>query len=195
MNMKATLFESYAARIAEIARTYDWSTLLPLAQTLRQAIVDRKWVYLCGNGGSAGNAIHLANDFLYGISKKSGLGLRVDALPGNPAVITCLANDVSYSEIFARQLTVKAEKGDVLIVLSGSGQSPNVVRALEVGRQLGMITFAIVGFSGGRCKELADYPIHFPVDDMQICEDLQAMAGHMLMQWLLQNPPEPKGRT
>lgn len=193
--MSRNVFESYAARIAKIVTTYDWSSLLPLAQTLRQAIVDRKGVYLCGNGGSAANAIHLANDFLYGIAKESGLGLRVDALADNPSVVTCLANDLSYSEIFARQLLVKAEKGDVLIVLSGSGQSPNVVRALEAGQKLGMKTFAIVGFSGGRCKELADYPIHFPVDDMQICEDLQVVAGHMLMQWLLQNPPEPKGRT
>ena len=192
--MSKNVFESYAARIAKIVTTYDWSSLLPLAQTLRQAIVDRKGVYLCGNGGSAANAIHLANDFLYGIAKESGLGLRVDALADNPSVITCLANDLNYSEIFSRQLLVKAEKGDVLIVLSGSGKSPNVVRALEAGRQLGMRTFAMVGFSGGRCKELADHSIHFPVDDMQICEDLQVVAGHMLMRWLVQNPPEPKGR-
>ncbi len=193
--MNTNAFNSYASRMTEIVRTYDWSRLLPLAQTLREAIVDRKWVYLCGNGGSAANAMHLANDYLYGIAKKTGLGLRVDALPDNPAVITCLANDISYSEIFAQQLVVRAEKDDVLIVLSGSGQSPNVVRALEVGRRLGMKTFAIVGFSGGRCKELADYLIHFPVDDMQLCEDLQLVAGHMVMQWLLQNPPELMGQT
>jgi D-sedoheptulose 7-phosphate isomerase len=188
--MNTNAFNSYASRMMEIIKTYDWSRLLPLTQTLREAIVDRKWVYLCGNGGSAANAMHLVNDFLYGISKTTGLGLRVDALPANPSVITCLANDISYSEIFAQQLVVRAEKGDILIVLSGSGQSPNVVRALEVGQQLGMKTFAIVGFSGGRCKELADYSIHFPVDDMQLCEDLQLVAGHMVMQWLLQNPPE-----
>jgi D-sedoheptulose 7-phosphate isomerase len=193
--MNTNAFNSYASRMTEIVRTYDWSRLLPLAQTLREAIVDRKWVYLCGNGGSAANAMHLANDYLYGISKKTGLGLRVDALPDNPAVITCLANDISYSEIFTQQLVVRAEKDDVLIVLSGSGQSPNVVRALEAGRRLGMKTFAIVGFSGGRCKELADYPIHFPVNDMQLCEDLQLVAGHMVMQWLLQNPPELMGQT
>ena len=191
--MDSAIFESYSARMAGVLRDYDWSRLLPLAQALRGAIGDGKWVYICGNGGSAGNAIHLANDYLYGITKEGGVGMRVDALSDNPSVITCLANDVGYSEIFACQLLTKAQEGDVLIVLSGSGESPNVVRALEVGREIGMRTFAIVGFAGGRCRELAEHAIHFAIDDMQISEDLQAIVGHMLMRWLLANPVLAKG--
>jgi len=82
---------------------------------------------------------------------------------------------------------VKANKGDVLLVLSGSGNSSNVIQALEVGNQIGMQTFAILGFSGGKCKEVAQHSIHFPIDDMQISEDLQLMVGHMCMQWLSRN--------
>lgn len=145
-------------------------------------------IYLCGNGGSAGNAVHLANDFLYGVGKQKGIGMRVEALSANPAVLTCLANDLGYDQIFAEQLRVKASPGDVLIVLSGSGNSPNVVKAIEAGNSLGMKTFAVLGYSGGRCKEIAQCSIHFEIDDMQIAEDLQLIVGHMCMQWLCANP-------
>jgi len=157
-----------------------------LADALNEAWINGNTVFLCGNGGSAGNAVHLANDFNYGIDKKNGIGLKVDALPANQAIITCVANDEGYEHIYSQQLKVKANKNDILIVLSGSGNSPNVVKALEVGNKKEMKTFAILGFSGGKCKELAQFPIHFAIDDMQISEDLQVIIGHMCMQWLSQ---------
>jgi D-sedoheptulose 7-phosphate isomerase len=164
------------------------SELPKLGEALRDAWRLGRTVYLCGNGGSAGNAIHLANDFLYGAGLTNGGGLRVEALSANPAVLTCIANDVGYDQIYAEQLRVKANADDVLIVLSGSGNSTNVVRALEVGNAMGMRTFAILGFSGGRCKTIAQYPIHFDIDDMQVAEDLQLIVGHICMQWLQANP-------
>jgi D-sedoheptulose 7-phosphate isomerase len=115
---------------------------------------------------------------------KEGGGLRVEALSANVAVLTCLANDIGYDQIYAEQIKVKARSGDVLIALSGSGNSANIVNALEAGNALGMKTFAILGYSGGRCKKVAQYPIHFEIDDMQIAEDLQLIVGHMCMQWL-----------
>ena len=159
-----------------------------LAEALREAWVHGRVIYLCGNGGSAGNAIHLANDLLFGAGCTAGKGLRAEALAANAAVLTCLANDIGYDRIYAEQLRVKANAGDVLIVLSGSGNSPNVVKALEMGNAIGMKTFAILGYSGGRCREIARYPIHFAIDDMQIAEDLQLIVGHMCMQWLRANP-------
>jgi D-sedoheptulose 7-phosphate isomerase len=163
-----------------------------LARSLQAAWESGNSIYLCGNGGSAGNAIHLANDLLYGAGLKNGRGLRVEALTANAAVITCLANDLGYDEIFSEQLRVKANAGDVLIVLSGSGNSANVVKALEVGNTIGMKTFAVLGYSGGKCKQLAQHPLHFAIDDMQVAEDLQLIVGHMCMQWLYQNPLEIK---
>lgn len=163
-----------------------------LVQALQTAWKDGKTVYLCGNGGSAGNAIHLANDFNYGVDKKNGIGLRVDALPSNQSIITCLANDEGYEHIFSQQLRVRANAGDVLIVLSGSGNSANVVKALEVANDLKMKTFAILGYSGGKCKQIAQVPIHFPIDDMQVSEDLQTIIGHMCMQWLSKQNTENK---
>lgn len=144
-------------------------------------------LFICGNGGSAGNAIHLANDFNYGISKIDGIGMKVDALPANSSVITCLGNDIGYDNIFSQQLEVRASKDDILLVLSGSGNSPNILRALEVGKKIGMKTFAILGYSGGKAKEMVDNPIHFPIDDMQIAEDTQLIIGHIIMQWLCEH--------
>lgn len=164
-----------------------------MAHDLRAAWVDGRQVYICGNGGSAANAMHMANDLHYGIgacgSGPKLPGLRVEALPANAGVITCLANDTGYDNIYAHQLEVKGRQGDLLIVLSGSGNSANVVRALETANSMGITSFAILAFSGGRCRELADTAIHFEIDDMQIAEDTQLVVGHLCMQWLNSNKP------
>jgi len=180
---------SYQNTLNTALQIHDWSDVKLLAETLQRCWRENRQVFLCGNGGSAANAIHLANDLLYGIDKRTGRGLRVTALPANAAVLTALANDVSYEDIFSQQLTVMGNRGDVLIVFSGSGNSPNVVKALKRAQELGMISFAILGFTGGKCLALANHPIYFPVNDMQVSEDLQMMVGHMVMQWLSQNRP------
>jgi D-sedoheptulose 7-phosphate isomerase len=180
--------KSYSQKLAR-ALGLDAMAVVPvLAEALRESWKLGRAVYLCGNGGSTGNAIHLANDLLYGAGVSNGIGLKAEALSANPAVITSLANDVGYEDIFAEQVRVKGNPGDILIVLSGSGNSANVVKALETGNAKGMKTFAILGYSGGRCREIAQHPIHFAVDDMQISEDLQLIVGHICMQWLYSNP-------
>ena len=177
-------FTDYSRRLQAVLASADWSGVHQLAQALLESWQQGRRVFLCGNGGSAGNAIHLANDFLYGTAKKTGGGIRAIALPANTAVLTCLANDIGYDYIFSEQLAVHAQKGDLLIALSGSGNSGNIVRALEQASAMGVKSFAILGFSGGKSKQLADSAIHFPVNDMQIAEDLQLIVGHMVMQWL-----------
>lgn len=183
---------SYCGRLSEIINSSVMEDVGELACALREAWRLEKSVYFCGNGGSAGNAIHLANDFIYGAGLTFGKGLRVEALSSNPAVLTCLANDIGYEYIFSEQIRVKGQPGDVLVVLSGSGNSPNIIKALETANSHGLKTFAILGFDGGRSKELAQFPIHFPVNDMQIAEDLQLISGHICMQWLCENTPSEK---
>lgn len=177
-------FRSYADRLAKALTLDVIEQVEVLAKAFQRAWDDKKTIYMCGNGGSAGNAIHLANDFTHGAGVSRGIGLRIEALPANGAVLTCLANDIGYDKVFSEQLRVKADPGDVLVAFSGSGNSPNIVSALEMGNSIGMETFAVLGFDGGRCKAIAQHPIHFPIDDMQISEDLQLIAGHMVMQWL-----------
>jgi D-sedoheptulose 7-phosphate isomerase len=182
-------FMDYSQRLQAVLQKTDWSGVARLAEELSDCWRSGRQVFLCGNGGSAGNAIHLANDFLYGISKTRGSGLRVNALPANSSVLTCLANDEGYDQIFSLQLAVQGRKGDVLIALSGSGNSPNILKALEQAKKMGIKTYAILGYKGGKAKALADVAIHFVVDDMQISEDVQLVVGHMIMQWLYQNQP------
>jgi D-sedoheptulose 7-phosphate isomerase len=174
----------YGQRLAAAVDALPLDAVDALGKSLLNCWRDRRQVFIFGNGGSAGNAIHLANDYLYGISRKLGHALRVTALPANSAVLTCLANDEGYDEIFCRQLAVLAQPGDVAIAFSGSGNSPNVLKALEWCRANDVRSFSLLGFSGGKAKDLTDVPIHVAVDDMQISEDLQLIVGHMLMQWL-----------
>ena len=183
-------FRDYVARLHLVLDVTDWSGLEQLAGDIRLCWQEGRRVFLCGNGGSAGNAIHLANDFLYGIAKGRCAGLKVSALSDNSAIITCLANDVGYEHIFSEQLNVQADKGDLLVVLSGSGNSPNIIRALECAKIKGIKSYAMLGFDGGKCKNLANTVIHFEISDMQIAEDLQLISGHMLMQWLYKNYSE-----
>jgi D-sedoheptulose 7-phosphate isomerase len=184
------LILGYSSRLQGVLANSDWSSVNLLAQDMLRCWQEKRQVFFCGNGGSAGNAVHLANDFLYGIAKKTGGGLKVQALSANSAVMTCLANDVGYESIFSEQLAVQAQAGDLLIALSGSGNSPNIVRVIEQAKVMGVKSYAILGFTGGKCKELADMPIHFPVNDMQIAEDMQLIVGHMMMQWLYSNRPQ-----
>lgn len=177
-------FTNYATRLKDTLSAADLSGVVVLAEAMREAWRNGNCVYLCGNGGSAGNAMHLANDLIYGVAKGAGPGLRAHALPSNSSVLTCLANDVAYSEIYAEQLKVFGQPNDLLVVFSGSGNSPNILRAIEEAKKLGMRTFAVLGYNGGKAKEMADTPIHFAINDMQISEDLQLVVGHMIMQWL-----------
>lgn len=184
------LFSDYARRLSDVLASSDWSGVHELAGEMKRCWSEKTRVFICGNGGSAGNAVHLANDYLYGIAKRAGGGLRVEAFSANPAVLTCLANDLGYDRIYAEQLAVQGQPGDLLIALSGSGNSPNIVAVLEQARAMGVTSCAILGFSGGESKALADIAIHFPVDDMQISEDMQLIVGHMLMQWLYAQRPQ-----
>ena len=138
----------------------------------------KRRVYICGNGGSAANAIHIANDLL-------SVGVRAHPLTADVSTLTAIANDFGYDNVFSRQLEVFADPGDLLIVLSGSGNSPNILKALEVGKKIGMETWAVVG--GGRAGAIADRvfsPDTFDGPFMQIAEEYQLYIGH---QWMLEH--------
>jgi D-sedoheptulose 7-phosphate isomerase len=183
-------FTNYAERLTATLVQADWRLVTPLAEAMLQCWRLGRQVFICGNGGSAGNAIHLANDFLYGIAKQSGRGLKATALSANSAIITCLANDVGYHAIYSEQLAVLGSEGDLLITLSGSGNSRNILEVLKKANEKKIMSCAILGYTGGEAKELADIVLHFPVHDMQIAEDIQLIVGHMLMQYLYRHKDE-----
>lgn len=164
-----------------------------LSIDLHKVWVNKKNVYICGNGGSAANSIHLANDLIFGAgacgNKPTIDGLKVEALSSNSAVLSCIANDINFEEIFSTQIKAKGNRGDLLIVLSGSGNSKNIINAINTAKQLGLKTYAILGYDGGICKNISDESIHFKVDDMQISEDCQLIVGHLCMQFLNTHKP------
>jgi D-sedoheptulose 7-phosphate isomerase len=140
---------TYAQRLQRALQSGDWDGVTRFAEALRSCWASGRQLFICGNGGSAANAMHMANDFLYGVSKRPGSGINVSALPSNASVLTCLANDCGYEQIFSLQLAVKGRPGDLLLVLSGSGNSENIVKALEQAKSMDMKSFAILGYSGG----------------------------------------------
>jgi len=181
----AQTFALYSQRLQAVLAEADFAPVETLAKALLDCWKSGRTIYLCGNGGSAGNAIHLANDLVYGAVGGRSAGIRAHALPANAAVLTCLANDTDYSEIYSLQLKTFGQPGDLLLVLSGSGNSPNILKAVDAAKACEMQTFGILGYSGGKAKAMVDVPIHFAIDDMQISEDLQLIVGHMVMQWLM----------
>lgn len=184
--------ENYIERLQASLKKIDKQEVYKVSLELRRVWDEKKCVFICGNGGSAANAMHLANDLIYGIGtggSKQYQGIKVEALTSNVGIVTCLGNDVGYEHIFSRQVATKSEAGDILILLSGSGRSKNVVNALREAKVRGVKTIAFTGFSGGECKQEADISIHVGVNDMQIAEDIQLIVGHMCMQWLKANKP------
>ena len=177
-------FSDYSKRLAESLDEINWTEVLRLSKELLSAKIRSSRVFLCGNGGSAANSNHIANDLVYAVTERTGFGFDAISLTANPAILTCLANDVGYENIFSEQLAVSGRENDLLLVLSGSGNSENILNALIMAKKLRMRTLAILGFDGGACKEITDLPVHVEVNDMQISEDIQLVLGHMIMKWL-----------
>jgi len=140
-------------------------------------------VFLIGNGGSAANASHFGQDLAKGTlsSMSATRRFRVVPLTDNIGFITALANDEGYDSIFEQQLRNLAASGDLLVAISGSGNSPNVIRAAEYAHSIGMTVIGVTGFDGGKLKALSDVSVHIPVDDMGMTEALHGVVFHLAM--------------
>jgi D-sedoheptulose 7-phosphate isomerase len=143
-------------------------------------------IFLAGNGGSAANASHFGQDLAKGTltSMEARRRFRVVPLTDNIGFITALANDEGYEAIFEQQLRNLARPGDLLVAISGSGNSPNVLRAVSYARSIGMKTIGVTGFDGGKLKQMADEGVHIPVDDMGMTEALHSVVFHLAMSQL-----------
>ena len=151
-----------------------------MANLLVHAYENENSILLFGNGGSAALASHFACDLGKGTVNGSKKRFRVIALTDNVPLMTAWANDAKYEDIFAEQLANFARPGDLAFAISGSGNSPNVLRALRTARDLGSATIGLTGFSGGKMRALCDACIVVPCDNMQIIEDLHLCVAHSL---------------
>ena len=180
MNNIIARYQKNLSRIVNDDKIHD--DVAKLFKFLKVARDKKKNIFICGNGGSAGNSNHIANDFIYGASRKNKKKFKIESLSSNSSVITCLANDEGYEHVYSKQIESKATEGDFLIVLSGSGNSKNVINAIKTAKKMKIKTFCIVGFDGGKCKKISKEFIHTKINDMQISEDMQLIIFHMCMQ-------------
>ena len=138
-------------------------------------------IYVCGNGGSATTASHMANDYNKGVSEYVEKKFRFYSLTDNAATMMSIANDINYDEIFRFQLQGRLRENDLVIGISGSGNSKNVVNALSYAKEQGVKTVALCGYNGGKMKEIADVSFHVRLNNIQIVEDMQMILNHLLM--------------
>ena len=143
-------------------------------------------IFLCGNGGSASTASHMANDLGKGASLGREAPFKVIALTDNVSWITALANDLSYDDIFVEQLKNFAAPGDVLIAISGSGQSANVLKAVELANERGLSTVGWTGFGGGRLAEMVDIAIIVDSSHMGRVEDVHVVLMHLVCYYFME---------
>lgn len=180
MDYRTKLQEYLDLEIAVI-KSIDINSINQVMNVLEQARLEGRHIFICGNGGSAATASHFCCDFNKGVSANQEQKYNFECLSDNVATMMAVANDIGYEEVFRFPLKNKMKSGDILIGISGSGNSINIVKAMEYAKSVGGKTIAFVGYNGGEMKEIADYNIHISIDNMQISEDIHMVLDHLMM--------------
>ena len=174
------LIKSYFDREIEVIKRLNIDDINAAVQAIWAAYEREATIYIFGNGGSAATASHYVCDFNKGISEKKKKKFNFVCLNDNYPMMMAVANDISYDEVFRYPLINKLKPTDLVIGISGSGNSKNVIRAVEYAKEVGAPVVGITGYHGGKLKELADYHMDVMEDDMQISEDLHMIFDHMM---------------
>ncbi len=176
--------KNYIKEHSNILEKIDLKQLNEVIELIYDAHIKGKKIITCGNGGSASTASHMITDWnkmTMSATKKKFYGF---SLTDNIGLITAYANDTNYENVFKGQLESIMDSGDVLVSVSGSGNSKNVINAVNYAKSIGGFTISIVGYDGGELKKISDKNVHVPSFDMQICEDVHLMICHMVMKKL-----------
>ncbi len=179
----SNFFSSYINSLSQSLKEVNPKDLEKIFIVLKKSIKAGSRIYTCGNGGSSSIAEHLACDFVKQASTDSKINPRVFPLLTTP-ILTALGNDISYDDIFSYQLKKYGEKKDILLSISSSGNSPNVIKAIKTAKDLGMISISFLGFKGGKAKKISDFYIHINSENYGICEDSHQILMHMFSQFL-----------
>jgi phosphoheptose isomerase len=183
----APYFSAYAEELARAASLVETAAVARAASILLDAYTHGATVFSCGNGGSASIANHLQCDHTKNVGKSTDLCPRVMSLSVNVEVITAIANDHAYADVFTHQLRSQSRPGDVLVAVSSSGRSANIVTALSWARDHGLRTISITGFDGGEARTIADVSIHVNCTNYGVIEDLHQAIMHALAQYIRQS--------
>lgn len=180
-------FSEYAKELTRAGETIDLTAMENAAKILIDAYTSGARMFSCGNGGSASIANHMQCDHVKGIRTATDLSPSVLSLSTNVELLTAIANDIGYEAVFVHQLQSHARPGDVLIAVSSSGRSPNIVDAISWARDNGVRTIAITGFDGGAARATAEVAIHVDSTNYGIVEDLHQAVMHALAQYVRQS--------
>lgn len=175
-----SLINSYLDEVNNAIAALPEEKIRKVVDTLKQAYAENRQVFLLGNGGSAMTASHIACDFQKGLKEITGRRFRAMSVTDNVALMTAWANDTDYESIFAQQIDSLAAPGDVVIAISGSGNSPNVLRAVERANEIGAVTIGWSGFGGGKLAGMVQQPIVVDSHNMQRVEDIHMVIGHVV---------------
>lgn len=165
----------------EVLSKLDTNAINDALNELKSCLDREGTIYIFGNGGSATTSSHFQNDFNKGISEWTEKKFRFNCLNDNVATMMAIANDISYDEVFRFQLKGKLKKDDLIVAISGSGNSKNVLNAVEYAKTIGTKIIGLTGYSGGKLKECADISLHVPINSMQITEDVHMIFDHLMM--------------
>ena len=177
-------FSQYVAAHARLAEALDAQAFQAGIDVIKATFERGNQIITCGNGGSAHAASHYITDWNKAITLATGKRFRGISLCDNSGIVTAFANDLAYEDIFSGQLKAILNANDLVIAISGSGNSRNVVRAVQYANESGADTLAVVGYDGGELKRVAKHVVWVPCFDMQLCEDVHLMFGHMVMKSL-----------
>ena len=172
---------AYVSLLQETLYRLDKDAINEAINLIVKTTEDEKTIYIFGNGGSAATASHFQNDFNKGISEYTEHKFRFQCLNDNISTVLAIANDISFDEIFRFQLRGRLSEGDIVIALSGSGNSKNILNAAEYARECGNKVIGLTGFSGGALAPLCDISLNAPVNSMQITEDVHMIFDHLMM--------------
>ena len=178
--------DHYFSRIVETLTHIDKTSLFDSITHLKNQIKDGRRIFIAGNGGSSSIASHMVNDLTKGLHSMGKETTLVMSLNDNYPTVSAIANDVNFESVFRIQLEMFAKKGDSVILVSGSGNSRNIVEAARYAKQNEITVIGLTGFSGGELFEIADFNFHIPIEDMQISEDIMSMFGHIVYKSILE---------
>lgn len=172
--------KAYLGREIQAIQNLNLNDIETAVKAIMAAYEREATIYIFGNGGSAATASHFVCDFNKGICEKKEKKFNLVCLSDNTPMLTAIANDISYEDVFYFQLVHKLKETDLVIGISGSGNSRNVIKAVDYAKSIGTPVVGITGYHGGKLKELADYHMDAMVDDMQISEDIHMIFDHMM---------------
>jgi len=176
-------FKNYINDLKKVIDSLDINEVENFLNLLEVAYKNEKFVFVIGNGGSAANASHFAQDLAKGTRIKPGQPKRMKALSltDNTAYITAQGNDDGYDSIFEQQLRTFANKGDYVVAISGSGNSPNIIKAIEWANNNGLVTIGVTGFDGGKLKKIAHHTVNVVLNDMCTTESVHSIVFHYVI--------------